>query len=421
MIDSGLSIDARRDTIQAERHARPPVPVLAPGIVQHMVFRTAPDSNIADERRAALTICEKLELIPSSELADQISADGDGVVLKWERHTEFVSYTFIAQNVKDRALFSPWSERDLGWTGVPGTLLLSLLIALEPKRSPVWSGSGRFAWRDAKPICASAVMSGTTSVETDLDLDEAGNARYLVKTTSKEPARLGRLLQRLIEIETYSTLCLYAWKDAKELSPLLSQAERRLGDLITRLARQGGESDEKILEDLAELSAFHEATTERSHFRLNASLAYHEIAVRRMEELREERIEGCQRLANFMKRRMNPAARTYKAILRRQEETAQRINRATQLLRGRIEVAIGKQNQELLKSMNARAEAQYRLQKTVEGLSVVAISYYALGILTYLAAVFAGFVPGLSVKVIVGLCVPLVVGAVWFSVRKLRE
>ncbi|MEE9313044.1 MAG: DUF3422 domain-containing protein [Rhizobiaceae bacterium] len=420
MPTSSIKEDSRRAMVQAERHARPPVPTSAPSICQHLVFHTDND-DLAYERRACLNICEELELHPTSELSDQISAESNDLILKWERHTEFTSYTFIQQNVRNRDKFVPWAEREIGWSGVPGKMLVSLLIGIENKRSPVWSSKERFSWGEEQPICSSSVMGGTTTIETDLTADSFGNTRYLIKTSSKEPSRLGRMLQRLLEIETYGNFCLYAWKDAKEIGPLLGEAERRLGDVITRLARESGEPDESILADLTDLSAFHEATTERAHFRLNASLAYHEIAMRRLKELREERVAGAQRLANFMKRRMNPAARTYKSILRRQEETAQRINRATQLLRGRIEVAIGKQNQELLRSMNARAEAQYKLQKTVEGLSVVAISYYALGILTYLITVFKGNLGGFSVKEVVGMTVPLVFLGVWWSVRKIRK
>lgn len=414
-----IAIDPRRDLVQAERHARPPVPTSAPAICQHLVFHTNRD-DLAYERRACLDLCEELGLLPSGELNDQIAAEGDGVILKWERHTEFSSYTLIQQNVKNRSKFVPWAERDLGWSGVPGKLLVSLLVGIETEKSPSWSKSKRFNWGRGKPLCSSLVMGDTTVLESDLRADTHGDIRYLIKTSSAQPERLGRLLQRLIEIETYGALCLYAWKDVKDIGPQIGEAETRLGDLIARLARKTGEPDEAILSDLAELSAFHESMTARSHFRLNASLAYHEIVSRRLKELREVRVEGCQRLASFTSRRMNPAARTYKSILKRQEETAERINRATQLLRGRIEVAIGKQNQELLKSMNARAEAQYKLQKTVEGLSVVAISYYALGIFGYLAALFAGQVDGLSVKEIVGLAVPFVILGVWLGVRKIK-
>lgn len=424
MSRAGLVYDTRRDLVQAERHARPPVATPAPAICQHIVFHGTQD-DLAYERRACLNICEQLGLMPSSELNDQIKAENEGLTLKWERHTEFSSYTFIEHNVADRAAFVPWSRRDLGWEGVPGKVLVELLIGLENKDDPVWSSKPRFQWGSERPLCASLVMSETTEVESDLLTDADGMTRYLVKTGSHEPSRLGRLLQRLIEIETYGALCLYAWKDVKEIGPAMGEAEGKLTEIIARLARKSGEPDEVILNDLTELSSFHEATSARSHFRLNASLAYHDIVARRLSELREERIEGCQRLANFIQRRMNPAARTYRAILTRQEETAQRISRATQLLRGRIEVAIGKQNQALLESMNVRAEAQFKLQKTVEGLSVVAISYYALGILAYLAAAIVGYTSGIlpfvGVKEIVGLAVPLVLFGVWFSVRKLRN
>lgn len=412
--------DPRRALIDAERHARPPLPIEAPAIVQYVLLQGW-GNDLASERRACLNICEELGLHPSSELTDQIQAVGDNLFLKWERHTEFCSFTFVRQNVDDRKNFVPWTEMPLGWDKASGRLLVSLLIGIETKKSPVWKRSGLFQWSGPSPLCASLVMSGSTRVESDMVINDRGFSRILVTTSNKEPTRLGRLVQRLIEIESYGALCLYAWKDVKEIGPKLGETENRLEGITTRLAKHAGESDEQMLDELSEISADQEETTTRSHFRLNASLAYYDIVTRRLGELREERIEGCQRLANFIQRRMNPAARTYQSILKRQAETAERTSRATQLLRGRIEVEIGKQNQELLKSMNARAEAQYKLQKTVEGLSTVAITYYALGIFAYLAAAVAGWVPGLSVKAMVGAAVPFVLFAVWYSLSQLRK
>ena len=414
-----LTIDPRRDIVQAERHARPPVPTHAPAICQHIVFHN-PKMDMAHERRSCLNICEQLGLVPYGELTDQIRAEEGGLSLKWERHTEFSSYTLIQTDVKNRNNFVPWTDRDLNWESVPGKVLVSLLVGMETRKNPSWSKLDRFQWQNGKPLCSSLVLGDTTILESDLDTDNLGYTRYLIKTSATEPSRLGRLLQRVIEIETYGTLCLYAWKDVKEIGPLLADTELKLGGLTSRLARKH-EADDVILGELAELSASHEEVTSRSHFRLNASLAYHDIADRRLNELREVRITGYQRFSSFIPRRMNPAARTYRSILKRQAETAERINRATQLLRGRIEVAIGKQNQELLKSMNVRAEAQYKLQKTVEGLSVVAISYYALGIIAYLAALVAGKYVDLSVKEMVGVAVPVVLILVWLSVRKIRS
>ncbi len=415
-----FSVDGRRQLIQAERHARPPLPALAPAIVQHLVFHNDLE-GLVDERRACLNICTALGLIPKGELNDQIQAMSDNLSLKWERHTEYSSYTLIGQNVGDAKSFTLWTEQDIGWKHVPGHLLVSLFIGVESEENPIWSDSAHFRFEEMPPLCSSKVMSGTTVIESDMRIGPQGQTRFLVRTQNEEPTRIGRLLQRLIEIESYGALSLLAWKDAKDIGPVLGEAESRLGDITRRLTAIGDEADEAILSDLTELSAFHEASTARTHFRLNASLAYHEIVVRRLSELREERISESQRLANFIQRRLNPAARTYKAILVRQEETAERINRAAQLLRGRIEVAIGKQNQQLLKSMNERAEAQYKLQRTVEGLSVVAITYYALGILTYLAAAIAGQFEWLSVKETVGFSVPFVLLTVWLGIQRLRK
>lgn len=415
-----FQIDPRRGLIQAERHSRPPLAVSAPAMCQHILLHTGPN-DIADMRRACLDVCEALGLTPESELSDQILAHKGDESLKWEIHTEFVSFTFLAQNVKRAKDFVLWTQREAGWENVPGKLLISLVIGIEKETNAVWKKTGRFDWKNGLPLCASRVMSDTTRVESDLEVNPNGHTRYLVSTKNQEPPRLGRLVQRLIEIEAYGALCLYGWKDVKQVGPEMAEAENRLSDLTGRLAAQDGESDDKLLSDISALSAYHERIGSRSHFRLNASLAYHDIVVRRLNELREERIEGCQRLQNFVLRRMDPAARTYRSILTRQEETAGRISRATQLLRGRTEVAIGKQNQQLLKSMNERAEAQYKLQKTVEGLSIVAITYYVLGILTYLAVPLANVYPGLEVKWLVGLSVPFVMLIAWLGLRRIRD
>jgi hypothetical protein len=63
----------------------------------------------------------------------------------------------------------------------------------------------------------------------------------------------------------------------------------------------------------------------------------------------------------------------------------QRLTRAVALLRTRVDLAVEAQNQELLGSMDRRARLQLRLQQTVEGLSVAAITYYVVGLIAYAA------------------------------------
>jgi uncharacterized membrane-anchored protein len=44
-----------------------------------------------------------------------------------------------------------------------------------------------------------------------------------------------------------------------------------------------------------------------------------------------------------------------------------------------VDLTLEAQNQDLLQSMNQRSQMQLQLQQAVEGLSVVAISYYLVG------------------------------------------
>ena len=89
-----------------------------------------------------------------------------------------------------------------------------------------------------------------------------------------------------------------------------------------------------------------------------------------------------------MMRRYEPAMRTVKSAERRLEQMAERAARAGELLRTRVDVERQAQNQGLLESMDRRADLALRLQHTVEGLSVVAISYYAVSLAAYVAAPF---------------------------------
>jgi uncharacterized membrane-anchored protein len=70
--------------------------------------------------------------------------------------------------------------------------------------------------------------------------------------------------------------------------------------------------------------------------------------------------------------------------------------------------------------MNQRASAQLRLQQTVEGLSVMAISYYAVGLVGYLLKPLAELAPGLNVALLVAVITPLTILAAWYTIRRVR-
>ena len=142
--------------------------------------------------------------------------------------------------------------------------------------------------------------------------------------------------------------------------------------------------------------------------------------MRTFTNLGEEKFPGMSTMTKFLERRFLPAMRTCQAVEDQLESLSQRISRATELLRARVDVTVESQNQKLLSEMNRRGQLQLRLQQTVEGLSVAAISYYLVGLIKY------GLEAAQSVGVQVdptlgtGLAVPVVIVSVWWLIRRVR-
>ncbi len=101
---------------------------------------------------------------------------------------------------------------------------------------------------------------------------------------------------------------------------------------------------------------------------------------------------------------------------------SERVARATQLLSTRVDISRERQNQSLLTSMDNRAKLQLRLQETVEGLSIAAITYYIVGLVGYAAkgATAMGVLP-VSPEVVTALAIPVVVVVVAVGVRRVRK
>jgi uncharacterized membrane-anchored protein len=227
------------------------------------------------------------------------------------------------------------------------------------------------------------------------------------------------VVQRVAEIETYKTMSMLGLARARELSGKMGELDDELSALVSSLSNEEM-AGEATLRALLSISAELEKLVAQTAFRFGATGAYEALVNQRIEVMREERFKGRQTLAEFMMRRFDPAMRTVKATERRLAQLAERAIRAGDLLRTRVDVARQAQNQELLESMDARADLQLRLQKTVEGLSVVAISYYAVSLVSYLAYPLAEPL-GLSKGLLMAVLTLPVVGLVWLLVHRLRK
>ncbi|MEM9999819.1 MAG: DUF3422 domain-containing protein, partial [Pseudomonadota bacterium] len=203
--------------------------------------------------------------------------------------------------------------------------------------------------------------------------------------------------------------------------PRIRADEDRLTELTQRMRgiEPGGAED--LLNEMTTLAAELEADAASSLYRFGASRAYHNIVDDRLQNLEREPVPGYDTLAFFLERRLAPAMRTCRAIEERQANLSRKLARTANLLRTRIDVEVEKQNRNLLRSMDKRAKLQLRLQQTVEGLSVAAVSYYIVGLIAYIAAGFAGNALGISNQVIVAASVPIVIASIWLIVRRIRK
>jgi uncharacterized membrane-anchored protein len=272
----------------------------------------------------------------------------------------------------------------------------------------------------AESLAVARVVDGAAVIAGDFRIDPAGHMRFAVFVQPGTGGRrVGRIVQRLCEIETYRAMSMLGLMRSRQLTAQLNTLDPRLAALVGALD-ETEPSPDAALHNLLAISAELESLAVKFSFRFGATAAYEAILNQRVQILREERVAGRQTFGEFMMRRYDPAMRTVKSAEKRLKEMAERAERAAELLRTRVDVERSAQNQKLLESMDRRADLALRLQHTVEGLSVVAISYYAVSLAAYLAAPL-GDVLGMTKEALTAALVLPVVGAVWFMVRRIRK
>ncbi len=341
--------------------------------------------------------------------------------LKWEQHTEFVTYTAFSDTDSTRP-FDPaeFEVFPTEWLGqAPGQRVTSVLIDIRPRPDDQEIEQNLDDWFVSESLAAASVLDGEAVVASDFRIDQNGHLRFAVFAgESISERRVGRIVQRLCEIETYKSMSMLGFARVRALQPKLNALDTQLTTLMGAMSDDKA-SAEKTLNDLLSISAELETLSARSSFRFGATGAYEALVNQRITALREERFRGRQHFSEFMMRRYAPAMRTVTSAERRLEQMSSRSIRASNLLRTRVDVERSAQNQALLASMDRRSDLQLRLQRTVEGLSVVAISYYAVSLVGYMLYPVAE-ATGVSKGTLSALVTLPVVVLVWWAIRRLR-
>lgn len=413
-----------RHELANEVHARPFLRIQAPARVTHLAVLGGPASDPSLHYRLISEFCARLDILPPPPTARHLAYCSDEFTLKWERHTEFSSYTIVGPGGEDEP-FVDWivSGASLSptWvTLVERKRLVALQIEVLRGEQARAARRERSRWFDESGQVGSRVLGGG-EVWCDWQIGKDGFSRFLVLDLDFRENQVGRLVQRLAEIETYRLMALLSLPVAREMLGQLENLEARLGEVIRGMAadHSSGGDAERLL-SLTELAGQVEALS-AGVSRFSASQAYDQLVLSRIQELREERIEGVPTIGEFMERRLSPAMDTCRSVQARQVTLAERLSRAIDLLRTRVDMVQERQITELLSGMHSTASTQLKLQHAVEGLSVVAISYYAISLLSHLLRGAEGLGLNVNMSLIDVTLVPVVLVMAFLMIRGLRK
>ncbi|WP_406645169.1 DUF3422 domain-containing protein [Aliisedimentitalea scapharcae] len=408
-----------------ELHARPFPAMTSPCTIAYLAVKQPHEAAHRDRQQDLAHLIDLLDRHGAAHPqpgATHHSVQIGRHTLKWESHTEFVSYTVFSDGVGARA-FDPhdFSVFPQDWLeAAPGQRITSILMRVQERPDPDTILACLNDWFVPESLAISSVLDDSAIAGGDFRIDSAGHMRFAVFVSAGTgERRIGRIVQRLCEIETYKAMSMLGFSRVRGLSARIGELDTRLSALMIELSDGQARADE-TLPPLLSVATELETIGARAAFRFGATGAYEAIVNQRIALLREERFMGRQTFSEFMIRRYDPAMRTVKSTQQRVARLADRATRAGELLRTQVDVARSAQNQALLESMDRRADTALRLQHTVEGLSVVAISYYAVSLVSYMVYPLADVLEVSKGTLTAGITLP-VVGLVWLAIRRIRQ
>jgi len=411
-----------RRELANEVHARPFLRIDAPARVTHVAVFDGGAGREDIHHPLIRELCITLGIAPPAEADRHLSFCDQDFQLKWERHLEFSTFTFVCMQPAGE----PFADDH---AVAPGALwtsalrerrLVAVQIEVLKGERALAARQQRSSWFGGQALVGSKVLGGG-EVWCDWLIRPDGFSRFMVLDLDFRENQVGRLVQRLAEIETYRLMALLALPLAREMLSSLDRLDVELAEVMRRMAADRASSeDPQLLLSLTDLAGNIEALSGLGNS-FSASQAYDRLVLARINELREERIEGVPTIGEFMERRLSPAMDTCRAAQQRQASLALRVSRAIDLLRTRVNLVQEKQVTELLHGMNRTAGAQLKLQHAVEGLSVVAISYYAVSLISHLLAAAQDVGLRFNTSLAEGVLIPVVIALTFLAVRGTRR
>lgn len=414
-----------RTALSNEWHARPQIVLPAPLRCSHLLC-LRDGGSVGESRAAFAEFCRAESQAEPAIDSRHHSIRSGACMIKWEGHTEVDSYTILVAGNGE----PPFSASALGFLDAAQAEALTarLLVGVHVEvlaYDEVTQDDELMRVRSllgTDEVYGGLIAGGSASLWSSFRLDADGFQRVVIGDRGQGQARLSRNLQRVLETESYRVLAMLALPEARDVMVKLSALEPELDAAMQKLAHGDTEDiHEEQLGALTRIAARVERIVDKHTYRFAASRAYAGIVERRIGELDETSFGGAPRYGSFLLKSLLPAMRTCDAAENRTKDLAQRVSRATQLLDSMVDMVQKKQNQAILESMAKRANLQLRLQQSVEGFSIMAISYYAVGLLGYLLKSGKSLGLGVNPDLLTGIAAPAILALVWLSIRRVTH
>ena len=341
----------------------------------------------------------------------------DGAIFTWERHSEATTATIVLPRKSDDP-FHPGDDDSsaTAWLAeAPGEVIRAVFVGIVRDEETAQALIPAMAFSTPELV---SCRIGAVRIWTDFLVRPDNFGRLIIAANGMSPEDMGRLVQQIQELGNYRNLALLGLPTAQAEAPRVAELEQELVTIVDVMAM--GAAEPALLDRLCNLSAQVAAITAKTAFRMSATSAYAQITNDRLDILKATSIPGFQTLEEFTDRRFLPATRTCASFVARLDALSGRIERATSLLRTRVEMALQTQNSNLLQSMDMNAERQLRLQHLVEGLSVVAVSYYATGLVGYILSGLSPYIAIPKPQLMAIAVVPVVILVWLFTRRQIR-
>ncbi len=420
---SKVSTHPLRERLYNELHNRPFPSISPPAQLTNIAIQHQGKLKQQEHEFISL-LCNRFQVNSPAKSMPCFYQDFGLFGLRWERHLEYSTYSFIHQApltdqpfIKNAIDYVPsnWLEK------MPGQVIAAvhLIIECENIDSAITHKVEQFF--DNMSLIASAPVNSQAKVWSSFKLHDDGFGRFLIYQQDLSAAQLGRLVQQILQLDTYRLMATLGLPLAQAINSELNQLDIQLQQVTTYIALGTDKSDRELLTQVSKIAAKVEDFRSQSTYRFSATNAYYDVALQRMEELKEEEIPGYMTMQEFLMRRITPAVKTCQTASNHLEDISRRVTRASDLLRTRVDMVLQEQNQILLKSMNHRAHVQMRLQQTVEGLSVAAISYYGMQLFETMLTSLPTFGIEYNHKLVSGFAVPIMIGIVFVGTRLIHK